>query len=104
MEKIILPLILIAGTISPASQGYTIFGAGTLSCDKWIEERSQNSGLSFGMETWILGFLTGAGWQGANPQDVDNSALYVWVDNFCRENPLKNITSASAALTIELEK
>ena len=34
----------------------------------------------------------------------DPNALAAWVDKYCRENPLKNISDASAALVVELSK
>jgi hypothetical protein len=61
--------------------------------------------------SWVSGFVTagngewiaGARRRGINSdidflKGLDNPALETWLVNFCKQNPLKNLVSASLAL------
>jgi hypothetical protein len=76
---------------------------GIRSCGEWV---SDNKTLALGNQTWLLGYLSGiavaTGKQVLN--GTDNQSIYLWVDNYCRANPLKSLPDAGNALYFELVK
>ena len=63
------------------------------------------------MEEWVVGFLSGlnvmhdqARRQPPNPLDRLNSMdqAFVWIDNFCKANPLRKLDGAASELFDEL--
>jgi hypothetical protein len=80
------------------------YGAGLLSCGKWLAARKGNDWYENGQ--WVFGWVSAAGnynVQGSL-RHSDSLALAAWVDKYCRENPLKTVAQASAALVDELAK
>jgi hypothetical protein len=85
---------------------------GVVGCGKWIAYRENKtpdmSDESLGRlyTAWILGFLSGSAVQTNKDilKNTDNESLYLWIDNYCRANPLKFIPDASDALFEELKK
>ena len=73
------------------SQGVTIIG--NLDCGMWIESRSQNASESLEHYTW--GFYNGMTqnsrfdfWK--KPYPISPEQTYLWLDKYCRENPLSD--------------
>jgi hypothetical protein len=59
----------------------------------------------FALEDWLLGFVSGLAYGSGHPKLLrsrDAPALFVWVDNYCRQNPLRNVFSAGEKLLIAL--
>jgi hypothetical protein len=87
----------------------TVYGAGTVSCGKYVEVRQSNkSGELYQFSAWIDGFLTA--FTIYNPKadcdyinsKKDDAALLLWLDNYCKENPLDNFHLAIQSLVKEL--
>ena len=66
-----------------------------------------------GMELWLMGYLSGlnvqhdrAGLLPRDPLDALNSAdqAFVWIDNFCKANPLQKLEGAASELFSELKE
>lgn len=76
------------------------------SCGEWIVHREKSDTLALGNASWLLGYV--AGLAVASGRDylsgTDNSAIYKWMDNYCRANPLKDVGSGGNALAAELGK
>jgi hypothetical protein len=55
---------------------------------------------------WVLGFVSGANVYADNPEifsrQLDAPAIYAWIDNYCRSNPLESVYAASISLVREL--
>ena len=92
----------------PPVLAQTIFG--TPDCGQWVNDRpvarEQN-------KSWLLGYLSGlnvrhqlAGLKPADPLDKLNSAdqAFLWVDNYCKANPLRKVSTAGFELFLELAK
>ena len=84
------------------TSGFMVIGSGVRSCGAWTADRRYPDSIAALMdEQWILGFLTGSG--DATPGDadplhgVDAEAVWAWVDNYCRANPLDKIIRAGEA-------
>ena len=59
------------------------------------------------MVVWTLGFLTGLNFSSLDRDllgGVDIDAVVAWMDNYCREHPLKNLTQAAFDLLDELKQ
>jgi hypothetical protein len=80
--------------------GYTQTGFGVPDCGLWINGNRQPD------KAWLLGFLSGLNTDITNKDFLRklNSAeqAYLFVDNYCRKNPLKKVSDAGVALFSEL--
>lgn len=94
---------LLAAGLSPVAQAYTTFGAPD--CGKWVNAPSNQQ------KAWLLGFMSGmnANHQVLRPELKDpldplNSAdqIFLWMDNYCKANPLKTVGDGGVALFTEL--
>lgn len=100
----LLALVLASsGVFSPLALGskYTIYGAGARSCGEWVTNRSSDRWIDMG--EWMLGFITAAEYY--NDYDLkhsDSEAFAVWMDNYCKQNPLKDLNSGAEQLVQEL--
>jgi hypothetical protein len=59
-------------------------------------------GAGIPSRTVILGFLSGVGYEGVGREDnplngVDANAVWVWIDHYCKANPLDSVAKAGAA-------
>lgn len=74
---------------------------GVPDCGEWIKQNSNSQ------KAWLLGFLSGLNVNEPthqNPLGRLQSAdqAFLWVDNFCRQNPLKNVFEGGYRLLDEL--
>jgi len=90
--------ILMSGR-SEADRTYSVVGQGTVSCGAWMTARQERS--AFGMQQWVLGFLSGVAFMGgpqiAPLESTDAPGAWAWIDNYCHDHPVENISSAAAA-------
>ena len=110
--NILLRTLLVGMALVLNSEGaqaqITIRGA--VGCGKWVEDESKHknlSGINFS-RSWILGFLSGAAsatnkdfWGRPNIDLLDNDSVFLWIDNYCRVNPLKAVDDAAVILFLE---
>lgn len=96
--------VLVAQNVPPRGQ-YSVYGFGTGSCGRWLEERKQpNVTLSGGGQRgWVLGFVSGVGYAGFRLKETDSAGLIAFVDTYCAEHPLDDIGEAAKALVEELK-
>ncbi len=106
MNKIIYTLLTII-TFSFITTNATA-GAearGSRSCGVWIADKVDII-QSHDNESWLIGYLSGL----AIASDknilfnIDNPTLILWTDNYCRNNPLKQLYDAGIVLFYELKK
>ena len=100
---VIAAAMLAASAISARADKFYVYGSGTQSCGAWLNDLSNWSGHEHKF-SWVLGFLSGAGYVGPDYAHTDSDAVEVWITNYCQTNPLKYISDAAEALTKELEK
>lgn len=111
MKKITAAILLAIAASS--AQAYAI--RGTPSCGEWIEGRSNAKGSASGSpeawnaltdKMWYLGYLSGlaAGAKSDFLRHLDNDSIFVYTDNYCRANPLKNLAEAGFSLALEAAK
>lgn len=92
---------------SLAQPKFAIAGVGSTSCGQYLKPPGLKKEMSdLIMATWIQGFLSGTNAQRLFDTDTkmklqpDAESIIAFVDNFCRENPLKTVFEASLALDI----
>jgi len=94
-------VVAVAIAAANAQEGmYYALGLGNSSCGTWTAARRERQ--AFGFEQWILGFLSGVGFQGGERgidplNGVDAQAVWGWTDNYCQAHPLETIALAGAA-------
>jgi hypothetical protein len=95
-----LSSVLCVVLMSWSINGYTQTGFGVPDCGLWINGNRQPD------KAWLLGFLSGLNTDITNKDFLRklNSAeqAYLFVDNYCRKNPLKKVSDAGVALFSEL--
>ena len=98
-------------TISMPTYGNTIRGAPD--CGDWIASRNAAPNpFEAYARGWLLGYLSGFNvmldvMDAPAPDHLISPSpkqIYLWVDNYCKQNPLATIDRAGNDLFIELEK
>ena len=82
---------------------------GVTDCGRWVTE-SKSTRIS--AKTWLLGYLTGLGAmhevnnRNDDPMKKINSSdqIFLWMDNYCQKNPLKDVADGGFQLFMELMK
>lgn len=122
LRNALIGAMICAGSSILAEPEYHV-GAGTISCGKWVMARQNaNDKTSAGRDdgivisnmgtSWIQGYLTGqavalsdsaqAMKEWSHIPDVD--ALNLWVENYCRANPLRDLMDTAATLHREINR
>ena len=75
---------------------------GMSSCSGWANRGSGD--LAVIRQVWLLGYLSGRA--AATDKDIlkgtENAELFLWMDNYCRENPLKDVEDGAVELAAVL--
>jgi hypothetical protein len=88
------------------AQAITIRGAS--SCGEWVQETQKRGDGSPDATSsfWLLGYLSASA--SLKQKDIlkgtDSASIFVWVQNYCRANPLDKIPDAANELFEELVK
>jgi hypothetical protein len=84
---------------------------GSRSCSRWMEEkRVANSAKEMNKvpvlisRSWFLGYISGrADASGKNfLKGTDSDSIFLWLDNYCRANPDKDLDQGGIDLAREL--
>ena len=94
-----------------ASQSFagSIQGAGALPCGEWVEQRTRgdhNMALA-----WVMGFMSSYNhytYNGSKKNgtfgDINHNSIALWMDNYCKANPLESVYGGSVKLIEEMVK
>lgn len=106
MKKLIGTIVLTAAiaSVSIPAQASNVYGTGAASCGKWTSDKANDESMYSHRISWMLGFVSGAGFGISKDLEADSSGMTGWIDNYCAANPLKQIAEAAGALVYELEK
>ncbi len=102
----VLSLVLSATAFDAQALALEIEVRGSRSCGDWVSTRPVRSIETIAVETWLVGYLSGLA-IGTNKDFIkgtDNPSIFLWVDNYCRANPLKSLGDAGTDLYFELIK
>jgi len=83
---------------------------GNRSCGQWVSARKEGNPAEriehLAITGWIGGYLTAYNNHTQNVYGitgrVDLDGIYLWIDKYCRENPLRGINNAMDQLIFEL--
>jgi hypothetical protein len=100
--KILLSPFLLCVYLAQPVTGQTIYGQPD--CGEWLTNRSSYE------KGWLLGYMSGLSSmhdlnkRPGDPLDKITSPnqIYIWMDNYCRKNPLQKIGNGGVSLFIEL--
>jgi len=106
--KLLLAALVAMAVSSPVSAAYVI---GSADCGQWVNRNGGKipptwEGLI--TERWLTGFLSGLN-QGDSQnrnslKKVSAEQIFLWMDNYCKANPLKNVAYGAEDLMDELRK
>lgn len=98
--KTLLAAVLLTTTLDVTASGITAIG--NISCGSWTKNKSSTSPH----EAWLFGYLSGIAWGKRNDflKETDAESIILWVDNYCKINPLKKVGDAAGILVEELTK
>jgi hypothetical protein len=101
--RIAMLLLIAAKSTAQAQEERAIIGPNDFSCGKWINT-PKHTNEYFQLRYWVLGYLSGINMEGGADflRGRDADGLTVWIDNYCRQYPLRAITQAINALVDEL--
>jgi hypothetical protein len=102
--KTLIRVITAAAICLAAQSAFSQTTFGRTDCGKWLTNPDGAKTLN---KAWLLGYLSGLSVSGIaknDPFDALSSAAqaYVWMDNFCKANPLSDISEGGAKLFAEL--
>ena len=107
MRKIIRLVLLLSVLVSVESTANSeiITLRGSPSCGTWIaDNQKQNEWPKMINQNWLIGFLSGLAVGSSNNSVIgtDNNSLNLWMDNYCKSNPLETVSDGGIDLFIEL--
>ena len=102
--------VLFSSTVSAQSESGGIVGAGALSCEQMLSHLSevQTEAAEVVYQAWVHGYLSGLNilqfyMERNNANVVDGGGNWLWVQNYCRNNPLEDVAQATIELFNELK-
>ena len=107
----ILMLFGLAVVGANVASAQNIFGAGTITCDDWLEFRNeQPKNHERQAQAWIDGFVSAANLSRPNGPDILASRhadgvdwIYAWIDDYCKAKPKDRLVAAAFALVKDLQ-
>jgi len=88
--KLITTMLFLTFSVSPS---LSIEIRGIVQCGDWVKARTTNSDLRIAFYNSFVGYISGMA-VGSN-EDIlsgtNNESLYLWMDNYCKNNPLSTI-------------
>ena len=105
MKKINSTLFLIGLLVTSRVSGTEAMG--DITCGKWVKDRASSSKNDQLIgDSWLIGYLNGiAQWSEVDIfTAIDGDALFLWMDNYCKANPLEGLAHGGFNLSIELIK
>lgn len=99
-------LIALGILASTPAQAADITLRGASSCAVWSQERASDRAQY--EKAWLSGYFSGLamgtdvnfwGTQGRN--EIDNEAVWKWIDGYCADNPKNSLVTAAEKLFIE---
>lgn len=109
MKRIVVRGVLVAVmSLLVTDAAFAVKVRGVPSCGKWVKDREEMEVFrTTAITNWLVGYLSGLA-VGLNKEffhkdgvAVDNESVFLWMDNYCRANPLKDAQEGANRLMIE---
>ncbi len=91
-------------SLSAQAANVTLRGAST--CAIWTQERAQQRAQY--EKAWLSGYFSGLAmgtdvnfWGVKGQNEIDNEAVWKWMDSFCAANPKSSLVTAAEKLFLE---
>ncbi len=88
--------------------GFRVFGAGDLTCQRWLEDRRMKNPSATQSEMWVAGYLTAYNQFVHKEFDVtdryDGDYVLNWIDEYCRKRPPNKLVVAARDLVQTLRR
>ncbi|NWB32078.1 hypothetical protein HX886_34715 [Pseudomonas gingeri] len=104
-------VVIVIGLHSAGANAWPLgFAQGAMSCGEYItaSDVARSNGdpsQLWGFMAWASGFLTASfNWEPTKFGGADTASARLWLDNYCRSNPLNIFGLAVSALAVELNK
>ncbi len=105
MNKTLLILVaLVFAQAAEAQRIGTVYGAGTTACGEYTDDRKKDRYSDF-YTSYVYGYLSAYNMFSMHPAvkaPEKGVTLLAYLDKYCADNPLANMTGASIALISEL--
>jgi hypothetical protein len=99
--------ILFAVCLGMSASALAFISFGTPDCEQWVKQHREPD------KAWLLGFLSGLNggwtfWVKKNSNElgqldkISTEQVYLWMDNYCKANPRKYLSSGAQELFAEL--
>lgn len=90
------------------SGGFRAFGAGLLSCQRWLDDRRESNPSAAQSEMWVAGYLTAYNEFVHRNRDIthpyDGAYVLKWLDDYCRKRPENELVVATRELLVVLRR
>ena len=107
--------LLLVGVLAPgngfaadAKGKFAVIGAGTLSCQRWLDDRLERTPSGVQSEMWIAGYLTAYNQFVYSGQDItarsEGTFVLDWLDEFCMKRPQSRLVEAAKELLQTLRR
>ena len=87
---------------------FRAFGAGLLSCQRWLDDRRERNPSADQSEMWVAGYLTAYNEFVHRNRDIihpyDGAYVLKWLDDYCRKRPENELVVAARELLIVLRR
>lgn len=99
----LLRVLLLVFAIGFSTNSNAVISIGNHGCGEWIKSRAEHTSSWY--EHWFSGYISGlaAGTGIDILADITNESLFLWVDNYCRANPLDLVGNAAYRLASDAE-
>ena len=89
-----------------ASSPIIVIGPGNETCGQWLEARRADNTRAVAFSAWLAGYLSAVNQYGGvgdvlNGKRMEDARLFM--DNYCREHPIRTVKHAADALVIWLK-
>lgn len=103
---LVLPILLVLMSQAHAATDGYIAVHGGIDCGRWTKARTEQTSIA--LESYILGMANGLAlgrrvdfWRYSD-SNLSEDQVYYWLDNYCRENPLKSALTGLMVLFDEV--
>ncbi|WP_019446999.1 hypothetical protein [Cupriavidus sp. BIS7] len=110
MKKTLAAAAVILTLCTPAAHAaHAVRLQGAVDCGEWIRQQSsvKETVDTIYNRAWLLGFMSGYIAPGTHgdpfSSGLSTDQVYVWMDNYCRANPLSFVANGAVALIRELQ-
>jgi hypothetical protein len=92
----VLVAIMLSGPV--LAKDFATFG--NRNCGEWVRDQTVSN------KAWLVGFLSGINVTGITDDSLkkiqSTSQIYLWMDNYCKANPLQMVSDGAYKLLAEL--